>query len=100
MKKITLLLMLVTTTLMTAQQVVVQNFENPALFTFAGFEGLSSATIETDPAAGGTRMNNLKLVSQSAGNPWQGAEIVQTETIIKFLKSNTSKILVSRRHYF
>ncbi len=92
MKKITLLLMFVTTTFMTAQQVVVQNFETSTSFTFAGFEGLSSASIETDPAAGGTRMNNLKLVSQSAGNPWQGAEIVQTDAIIKLTTDKTVQI--------
>jgi hypothetical protein len=92
MKKITFLLMLVTTTIMSAQQVVVQNFETPTSFTFAGFEGLSSATIDVDPAAGGTRLNNLKLVSQSTGNPWQGAEIVQTDAIIKLTTDKTIKI--------
>lgn len=92
MKKITLLLMFITSSLMSAQQVLVQDFETSASFTFAGFEGLSSATIDTDPVAGGTRMNNLKLVSQSAGNPWQGAEIVQTDAIIKLTTDKTVKI--------
>jgi hypothetical protein len=91
MKKITLLFVLITTTL-SAQQVVVQNFETPASFTFVGFEGLSSASIDVDPAAGGTRMNNLKLVSQSTGNPWQGAEVVQQNTNLKLTTDKTVSI--------
>ena len=39
------------------------------------FEGLTSATIEADPAAGGTNGNALKLVTNTAGNGWQGATI-------------------------
>ena len=39
------------------------------------FEGLTSATIEADPAAGGTYGNSLKLVTNTGGNPWQGATI-------------------------
>lgn len=92
MKKITLLFVLITTTLVSAQQVVVQNFETPASFTFAGFEGLSSASIDVDPAIGGTRMNSLKLVSQSTGNPWQGAEVVQQNTNLKLTTDKTVSI--------
>ena len=39
------------------------------------FEGLTSATIEADPAAGGTNGNALKLVTNTGGNGWQGATI-------------------------
>ena len=92
MKKITILFTLFVTALGFSQQVVVQNFETPASYTYTVFEGLSSATIESDPAAGGTRMNSLKLVSQSSGNPWQGAEIVQQVTNLKLTTDKTVKI--------
>lgn len=39
------------------------------------FEGLTSATIEADPATGGTYGNSLKLVTNTGGNGWQGATI-------------------------
>ena len=78
MKKITTSLFLMICSLGFAQQVLIEDFETapPSSFTFTGFEGLGSATIAADPAAGGTRMNGLKLVNVPAGNPWQGAEII------------------------
>lgn len=41
------------------------------------FEGLTSATIEADPATGGTNGNALKLITNpgAGGNGWQGATI-------------------------
>ena len=39
------------------------------------FEGLTSATIEADPATGGTNGNALKLITNPSGNGWQGATI-------------------------
>lgn len=75
-----------------AQQVVVQNFETPSSYTFAGFEGLASATIVADPQVGGTRINTLQLVSQSTGNPWQGAEVVQQTTNLKLTTDKTVSI--------
>ncbi|MBL0013263.1 MAG: carbohydrate binding domain-containing protein [Flavobacterium sp.] len=93
MKKITLLLLLfVTSQFSFAQQVVVQDFETLPSFTFAGFEGLASASIEADPEVGGTRMNNLRLVSQSSGNPWQGAEIIQQDIRLKLTTDKTVSI--------
>jgi len=92
MKKITLLLILLVSSAGIAQQVVVQNFETPASFTFAGFEGLASATVDVDPAPGGTRMNNLKLVSQSTGNPWQGAEVIQQNLKLKLTTDKTVSV--------
>lgn len=92
MKKITFLLMLLTAFYGTAQQVVVQDFEIPESFTFAGFEGLASASIVADPENGGTRGNTFRLVSQSTGNPWQGAEIVQTSTLLKLTTDKTVQI--------
>lgn len=92
MKKITLLLTILIATVASAQQVVVQNFETSSSYTYTGFEGLGSATIATDPAPAGTRLNNLKLVSQTTGNPWQGAEVVQQVTNLKLLTDKTVKI--------
>jgi hypothetical protein len=92
MKKITLLLAFIVTSVISAQQVVVQDFQTLPSFTFTGFEGLASATVDVDPAAGGMRMNNLKLVSQSTGNPYQGAEIVQQSTTFKLTTDKTMSI--------
>ncbi|WP_284651994.1 T9SS type A sorting domain-containing protein [Flavobacterium terrisoli] len=92
MKKITLLFILIISALGNAQQVVVQNFETPASYVFNGFEGLASASIDVDPAPGGTRLNNLKLVSQSTGNPWQGAEVIQQTTFLKLTTDKTVSV--------
>lgn len=92
MRKITLIFAFLATTFVNAQQSVVQNFETPTSFTFTGFEGLASASVDVDPAAGGTRMNNLKLVSQSTGNPWQGAEVIQQNTNLKLTTDKTVSI--------
>ena len=92
MKKITLLLLLALTQVCFAQQVVVQDFETLSSFTFAGFEGLASATIEPDPEVGGTRMNNLRLVSQSSGQVYQGAEIIQQTNRLKLTTDKTVSI--------
>ncbi|MGZ0015801.1 T9SS type A sorting domain-containing protein [Yeosuana sp. AK3] len=91
MKKITLLFILLTAYLGYAQQVVVENFDGTAP-TFAGFEGLSSASIEADPAVAGTRGNNLRLVSQVAGNPWQGAEITMQTYKMNLTSDKTAQI--------
>ncbi len=40
------------------------------------FEGLTSATIEADPATGGTNGKALKLITNPSGNAWQGATIL------------------------
>jgi len=89
MKKFTLLIALMITSLGFAQQTLIENFDTtPAAYTFAGFEGLGSATnngatIATDPASGGSRGNGLKLVSVSTGQPWQGAEVILSASKIK-----------------
>lgn len=92
MKKITFFISLMITSLGFAQQVVVQNFETPASYTINGFEGLGSATIVADPAAGGTNMNGLKLVSVATGNPWQGATVEQLTTKLKLTTDKTVKV--------
>ena len=92
MKKITILITLMLFSFANAQQVVIENFETPATFTVNGFEGLSSATIVADPAAGGTRGNGLKLISVSSGNPWQGAEVIFATSKIKLRTDKTIKL--------
>jgi hypothetical protein len=92
MKKITFLFILMVASLGNAQQVVVQNFETPASYVFNGFEGLASASIDVDPAPGGTRLNNLKLVSQTTGNPWQGAEVIQQTSSLKLTTDKTVSV--------
>jgi hypothetical protein len=87
MKKITLLITLMLTTLGFSQQTVIEDFQTPSTYTFAGFEGLGKLTpnntppvvgafIVADPASGGTRGLCLQLNSTVLGNPWQGAEVV------------------------
>ncbi len=92
MKKITFLIFIMSSVLGFAQQVVIQDFDTPATYTFAGFEGLGSATIQPDPVSGGTRLNGLRLVSVSTGNPWQGAEVIQSATSAKY-KLTTDKTM-------
>jgi hypothetical protein len=92
MKKITTLLFLLTISLGFAQQVVVQNFDTPTTYTFAGFEGLGGASIQPDPAAGGTRMNGLRLLSVSTGQTYQGAEVVQQTTKLKLTTDKTVRV--------
>jgi hypothetical protein len=92
MKKITLLIALMITSLGFAQQVLIEDFETPASYTFAGFEGLASASIQPDPAVGAAKMNGLRLVSQSTGNPWQGAEVVLQNSKIQLTTDKTVKI--------
>jgi hypothetical protein len=92
MKKITFLLSLMISSLGFSQQVLIENFETPASYTYAGFEGLGSASIVADPVMGGTNINGLRLVSASTGNPWQGAEVVLQNSKIKLTTDKTVKI--------
>ncbi len=72
MKKIMLLLVLLTVSLGYSQQEVLEDFEGSPVF--AGFEGLGSTSIEVDPVNGSN--NALQLVTNAAGNGWQGAEVI------------------------
>ncbi len=75
-----------------AQQVLIEDFETNTNYTFAGFEGLGSATIATDPVVAGTRLNGLKLESVAGGNPWQGAEVILNDEKIKLKTDKTIKV--------
>jgi hypothetical protein len=93
MKKNILFLALVLTSFLGyTQQVVVQNFDTPSSFNFAGFEGLGSASIQPDPAVGGTRMNGLRLVNVATGQTYQGAEVIQQTTKIKLTTDKTVRV--------
>ena len=94
MKKITLLIALMISSLAFAQQVLIQDFETvpPTDYTIAGFAGLASASRVADPAAGGTRMMGLQLISQSTGNPWQGAQVLLANSKIKLTTDKTVKV--------
>ncbi|TDD95508.1 T9SS type A sorting domain-containing protein [Flavobacterium cellulosilyticum] len=94
MKKLFFLIMLMISSLGFSQQELIENFEStpPSTYTFAGFEGLGSASIVADPAAGGTRLNGLKLVSVSTGNPWQGAEVILQTSKIRLTTDKTVKV--------
>ncbi len=94
MKKITLLITLMITSLGFAQQVVIENFEDPANYKLEnGFGGLRSS-ITTDPASGGTNLNVLKLdVSSAAGSQvWQGESLLPQNSKIKVTTDKTVKV--------
>ena len=86
MKRITSFLMMLMISFMGfSQQEVVQDFESsPAV---VGFEGLTSATIIADPTTGGNG-NVFELVTNTGGNPWQGAEVVLADDSVLDLTSD------------
>ena len=73
MKKITLLFALLISSIGFSQQTVIEDFEGSP--TIEGFEGLTSATIQDDPATGGTNGKTFQLVTSTTGNGWQGAQV-------------------------
>jgi hypothetical protein len=73
MKKITLLLGLLFSSICFAQ-VVLEDFEGTAP-TLGFSNGPGSATIVQDPAMGGTNGNVLQVVTGAASAPWQQAEL-------------------------
>ena len=73
MKNIFTFLIALTATFVVGQQAVLEDFEGTP--TTSGFEGLGSASVEADPATGGTNGNTFKLVTASGGNGWQGAQV-------------------------
>jgi hypothetical protein len=59
-----------------AQQVVIENFEDPSTYKREGGFGKLVSSITTDPASGGTNGNVLKLDVNAVGEVWQG-EVVE-----------------------
>ena len=89
MKKITSFFIALTVSFGFAQQILIEDFDGAAP-SFAGFEGLASASIEAAPA--GSNGNSFKLVSQVAGNPWQGAEVIMQTYNINLTTDKTASI--------
>lgn len=85
MKQITLLLMMAIYFVGFSQQEVVQDFESSP--STAGFEGLESAAIVSDPSAAGNG-NVLELITSTTGNPWQGAEVTLADDSVLDLTSD------------
>ena len=74
MKKITLLILLLTASLGYSQVTdLLQDFESGGLG--ATFGGLTSATVVADPASGGTNGMVAELITSTAGEVWQGVNI-------------------------
>lgn len=73
MKKITLLILLLTVSLGYSQDLL-QDFED-ANGLGATFGGLTSATLVADPASGGTNGTVAEIISSAAGNVWQGVNV-------------------------
>jgi len=73
MKKITLLILLLTVSLGYSQDLL-QDFEDSNGLG-AVFGGLTSATLVADPATGGTNGTVAEIISSAAGDVWQGVNV-------------------------
>ena len=82
MKKITLLFLLLTVSL-GFSQTNLEDFETPPV-DLSGFELLGSATVVANPNPDATNGSATvgELVVDSAGNPWQGANLVMQDNYI------------------
>lgn len=80
MKKITLLILLLTVSLGYSQSTdLLQDFESGGIG--AAFGGLASATAVADPASGGTNGTVAELITSTAGEVWQGVNIDITSNV-------------------
>lgn len=86
MKKITLLLSLLLTSIGFSQQEVLQDFENGGL---GGVFGRSAGSIVADPETGGTRGDVAMLTAASTGEIWQGINI----SLLKNVQLTTDKTM-------
>lgn len=86
MKKITLLFLFLTVSL-GYSQVVLEDFEGAAP-TVDLTNGLGSATITTDRAAG-PNGNVLEIISASTGDPWQQADLIMQNNLIDLTTTKT-----------
>ena len=91
MKKITLLLALLISSI-GFSQTVVEDFEGSAP-TLKLNDGFGAATIEADPVVGGTRGNVLKLVTSASGKSWQGTNLILQGNVLDL--STTNKIVTA-----
>jgi hypothetical protein len=89
MKKITLLIAFLITSVGFSQQVLIEDFETAP--TIEGFEGLTSASFEAAPS--GSNATSFKLVSNTDGQPWQGAQVdLASGTLIDLTTDKTIKM--------
>ena len=86
MKKITLLLTSLLITSLGFSQSVIENFDGTAP-TLAANNG-AAASISTTQAVSGTK--SLKIISDSAGQPWQQTELTFQGNIIDLRTSKTA----------
>jgi hypothetical protein len=91
MKKITFLFLLLSVTF-GYSQVVLEDFEALPADQFSGFEGLGGANIVADPAAGGTNGQVGEIISSSAGQGWQGAELLLQTNFMDLSTNNTVEV--------
>ena len=90
MKKITLILCLLVTSFGFAQ--VLENWDGAAP-TIGFLNGPGSATILSDPTGGG-KANVLRIITSSAGDPWQQAELVLQGGLLLNMSTTTKKVAV------
>ena len=90
MKKITLLLLIFAVSV-GYSQVNLEDYEGTTVT--AGFEGLGSASVTSDPVNGSNTA--LEIITSSAGQSWQGAETIMQTNMINL----TSDLTVSAEVY-
>jgi hypothetical protein len=88
MKKITLLLILLTVSYGYSQQVNLEDLEGSPVLN--GFEGLGSATVTTDPVNGVNTTG--QLITAATGNPWQGGELIMQNNLIDLSTDKTVSV--------
>jgi hypothetical protein len=91
MKKITFFFLLLTVSL-GYSQVVLENFEGTT--DFSGFEGLGGANVVADPAPGGTNGQVGEIISSSAGEGWQGAQLIMQSNFMDLTTDITVEVEV------
>ena len=88
MKKITLLLILLTVSFGYSQTDVLENFDGTApTITWADDNGGATVAISTTQASSGA--NSVELITAAAGQPWQGAQLVMQDNKIDMRDATT-----------
>ncbi len=82
MKKITLLIVSFLFFTSGYSQTLLEDFESsPATYSLVADQGLTSATVVSDPETNGTRGNVLEIITSTTGQPWQNAQATLTSAI-------------------
>ncbi|WP_412561694.1 T9SS type A sorting domain-containing protein [Winogradskyella sp. MIT101101] len=69
-----------------------EDFETLPTDQFTGFEGLGGANIVADPASGGTNGQVGEIISSSAGQPWQGAQLLMQSNYMDLTTNITVEV--------